>query len=169
MHIINPMHFTTVSLLDITPLMMPTSVDCLSLMASEDNVSTFGVMLQGIMNIVPIQATAHVQLIQAEQLHRLLVLTFTVSLALTDQYPDSGTPPTRSGMAKAATVVAGAAASVVHRGSGSPCLRSLHLILKFAGASRIQLPMTKLALNNLKFTYSKCFAVKAYLIQQGFL
>ena len=38
-----------------------------------------------------------------------------------------------------------------HHGSGSPCLRRLHLILKFAGVSHIGLPVTELALSNLKF------------------
>ena len=113
-------------------------------------------MLQGIVNLVPIHVTARVQLLQVEQPHHLLVMTSTVSLPLTQHHPPSGTPPTHCGMAKAATVVASAAASVVHRGS-KPCQYRLHLTLKFAGVSQMGgLAMKKLALSNLKFTYCNC-------------
>ena len=110
MDIINPMHSTTVSVVDTTPLTMPISVDFPSLIRSEDSVSTSGVMLQGITNLISLQATARVQLTQVDLLHHLLVMTSFVSPALTQHHPTSGTPPTLSGMAKAATVVASAAA-----------------------------------------------------------
>ena len=64
-----------------------------------------------------IYVTDHVLLLQVEQPCHLLAVIFTVSLALTEHHPDSGTPPTHSGMAKAATVVASAAIPVVHHGS----------------------------------------------------
>ena len=106
------------------------------------------------MNLVPAITTARVQLMQAQQPHHLLVMSFTVNLPLTQRHPPSGTPPTNSGTTKAATVVVSAVAAVVHRGSGRFCLRRLHPILKFACASQVGLPMIELALNNLKFTSS---------------
>ncbi len=111
------MHSTTVPEVDTTPLMIPTSADCPLPMGSEVSVSTSGATLQGIVNLFPVHLTAHVQLMQEEQHHHLLVRTSFVSQALTQHHPDSGTPPTHSGMAKDATVVASAAAAVVHRGS----------------------------------------------------
>ena len=122
MDIIHHVHSTLVPLLDLAPLMIHTSVDCPSPTGSKASVSTSGAMLQGIVNLVPTHVTVHVQLTQVEQSRHLLTLTFTVSLALTEHHPDSGTPPTHSGMAKAATVVASAAIPVVHRGSSRPCL-----------------------------------------------
>ena len=74
-------------------------------------------MLQGIVNLISILLTAHVQFVQVEQLHHLLAVTFTASPALTQHHPISGTLPTHSGTAKDVTVVASAAAPVVHRGS----------------------------------------------------
>ena len=133
-------------------IMIPTSVDCPSLTRSEVSVNTSGATLQGIVSLFPAQATAHVLVIQVGLLLRSLMLTFTVSLALTQHQPAAGTPPTHSGMAKAATVVASAAIPVVHHGFSRPCLRRLHLILKFTGVSRVGgAPVTKPALNNLKF------------------
>ena len=151
MDIIKIVHSTIVPLLDTTPLMVPTSVDCPSPTKIEVSVSTSGAMLQGIVSLVLNHVTAHVQLEQVEQPHHLLTLTFTVSLAVTQHQPTAGTPPTHFGMAKAATVVASAAAPVVHRGSSRPCLQRLRLTLKFAGVSRMELLLTNLALNNLKF------------------
>ena len=60
------------------------------------------------------------------QPRHLLAVIFTVSLALTQHQPAAGTPPTHSGMAKAATVVASAAAPVMHHGSSRPYLWRLH-------------------------------------------
>ena len=151
MDIIQIMHSTSVPVLDTTPLIMPISVDCLSPTGSEGSVSISGAMLQDIVNKVPAQPTVHVLVIQVGLLLRLLMLTFTVSLALTLQYPAIGTPPTHFGMTKAVTVVASVVAAVVHRGSGSPCLRRLHRILKFAGVSHMGFQLTKLVLSNLKF------------------
>ena len=164
MDIIQHVHSTPVYILDTTPLMMPISVGCLSPTGSKDSVSTSGAMPQGVMKLVTAYATARVQLVQVEQLHHLLVMIFTASPALTHHHLSSGTPPTHSGTAKAVTVVASAAAAVVHRGSGSPCLKRLHLTLKFVGVSRIGLPMTKLALNNLKFTCTNCITATSTTI-----
>ena len=154
-------HSTSVPVVDATPLMMRISVGCQLPTGRRDNVSTSGAMLQGIMNLVPVHVTAHVQLEQVEQLHHLLVMTSTVSLPLTQHQPSSGTPPTHCGMAKAATVVASAAAPVVHHGSSRPCQYRLHLTLKFAGVSQMGLLLTELALNN--FTYCNCITAFASL------
>ena len=108
---------TTVPLVDTTPLIVPTSVGCLLPTGSKDSVSTSGAMPQGIVSLVPIHVTAHVQLVQVEQLHHSLAMIFTASLALTQHHPGSGTLPTHSGTAKDVTVAASAAAPVVHRGS----------------------------------------------------
>ena len=122
MDIMQLVHSTIVPLLDTTPLMMLTSVGCLLLTRKMDCVSTSGATQRGMVKLVLVHLTARVQLIQVEQPRHLLVATFTVSLALTQHQPDSGTPPTHSGMVKAATVVASAAVPAVHRGSSRPCL-----------------------------------------------
>ena len=167
MGIITPVHSATASegtVPDTTPLMMPISVGYPSLMGSQDSVSISGAMLQGIVNHFPALTTARVQLMQAQQHRHLLVMIFTVNLPLTQRHPDSGRPPMRSGTTKAATVVVGAVVTVVHRGSGRFCLRRLHLILKFACATQLGLPMIKLALNNLKFTSSNFSTVPRLII-----
>ena len=74
-------------------------------------------MLQGIVNLFPVHVTAHVQLVQVEQLHHLLAVIFTASPTLTHHHLSSGTLPAHFEMAKAVTVVASAAAPVVHHGS----------------------------------------------------
>ena len=130
-------------------------------MEIEDNASTSGAMQQVFVTLVPIHITAHVLPLQVEQPRHLLAVIFTVSLALTQHHPDSGTPPTHSGMVKAATVVASAAIPVVHRDSSRPCLQRLRLTLKFAGVSHMGLPMTELALSNLKFTYGNYITAAA--------
>ena len=147
--------------------MVPISVGYLLPMQIKDNASTSGAMQQVIVTLVMIKVTARVQLMPVEQPRHLLAVIFTVSLALTQHHPDSGTPPTHSGMAKAATVVASAAIPVVHHGSSRPCLKRLRLTLMFAGVSHVGLPMTELALSNLKFTYGNCItaAASAYSAQ----
>ena len=122
MDIMHHVHYTIVPVLDTTLLMMPTSVDYQFPTRIEVSVSTSGATLQGIMSLVLTHVTAHMHLTQVEQPHHLLALTFTVSLAVTQHQPAAGTPPTHSGMAKAATVVVSAAIPVVHRGSSRLCL-----------------------------------------------
>ena len=51
-------------------------------------------MLQGIVNLFPVHVTAHVQLVQVEQLLHLLAVIFTASPALTHHHLSSGTIPT---------------------------------------------------------------------------
>ena len=160
-------HSTPVPLLDTTTLIMPISVGYLSPMEIKDNASTSGAMQQLIVTLETICGTAHVHFMSVEQPRHLLAVIFTVSQGLTEHHPDSGTPLTHSGMAKVATVVASAAIPVVHHGSSRPCLQRLRLTLKFAGVSHLGLPMTELALSNLKFTYGNCItaAASAYSAQ----
>ena len=120
MGIIVMLHSTLVPQVDTTQLIIPTSVGCPSLTNTMDNVHTFGAMQQGYVNLVPVHATVLVLGMLVELLHHLLAPTTIVSQVLTRQIPTGGTPPTHCGTVKAATAVAGAATSVVHRGSGRP-------------------------------------------------
>jgi len=101
--IMHQVHSATVPLLGTTPLRMPISVGYLSPIEIKDNANTSGAMQQVILTLVMIYVTAHVQFMLAEQPRHLLAVIVTVSLALAEHHPDSGTPPTHSGMAKAAT------------------------------------------------------------------
>ena len=146
MGIINPM----VSITTVLVSMELMSVDYLSRIKNVAIVITSGAMLQGIVNMFIIERIVPVLFILVAVLHSLAEIII-VSLLLTQHHPGSGIPPTHSGTAKDVTVAVGAATTPVCLGSGRPCLRRLHLILKFACASRVGLPMTKLALNNLNF------------------
>ena len=99
-----------------------------------------------------------VHIYMTDLLHHSLAVTLIVSLAFTRNQPVNGTPPTHCETAKAATVVAVAATPVVHRGSGRPCLWRLHPTLKFAGVIHIAVLQIKLALNSLRFTYTRSVA-----------
>ena len=101
------------------------------------NASTSGAMQQGVMNLVPMQATVPVLDMPVKLLHHSLAVSFIVSPALTQNQPVSGIRPIHCGTAKAATMVAGAATPVVHRGSGRHCLQRRRPILKFAGVIHI--------------------------------
>ena len=96
-----------------------------------------------------------VHIYMTDLLHHSLAVTLIVSLAFTRNQPVNGTPPTDCGTA---TVVAGAAAPVVHRGSGRPCLWRLNPTLKFTGVIQIAILQIKLALNSLRFTYTRSVA-----------
>ena len=104
--------------------------------------STSGAMQQGYANILLIRTTVPVLNMLAELLRLLLVLIFTVSLALTGHHPTNGTPPTHCGMAKAATVLAAAATTNVHHGFSRLCQKKLHQTLKLAGAIQAALLTT---------------------------
>ena len=132
--IMHHMHSTLVPVVDTTPLMMPTSVGYQLPIRIKVSVNTSGAMLQGIVSLVLKTCNCSCAV---EQPHHLLALTFTVSLAVMQHQPVADTPPTHSGMVKAATVVASAATPVVHRASSR-----LHLTLNFAGVSRMELPLT---------------------------
>ena len=88
-----------------------------SLTGSKGTDSTSGAMLQGIVKLASVQATAPVLLTQEELLLPLLAKTSIASLALMGYHPTSGTPPTHCGMAKGVTMVASAVTTLVCRGS----------------------------------------------------
>ena len=73
------MHSTTVPLLDSTPLMIPTSVDCPSPTGCARSASTSGAMLQDIVTLEQVQLTVLVLLVKEEMLQNLLAATSFVS------------------------------------------------------------------------------------------
>ena len=127
------------------------SVGCLSHIKDVAKGITSGAMLLGIVKIVLAYQIVLVPIGQVEQPRHLLVVIFTVSLAVTPHQQSSGTPPTHCGTAKTVTLVVGAVTTLVCRGFGRPCLRKLLQILMFACASQVGLAERKLASNNLNF------------------
>ena len=85
MHIINPVHSTSVPLPDSTPLMIPTSVDCQSPTGCVRNASTSGATSQATVTLEQVQLTVLALLAVVEMLQKFVGHDF---------FCESGSPTT---------------------------------------------------------------------------